>query len=124
MNTPPPAYGAIYHDEGSQYWHTTQNAFCNVATQWLLLNHGLDIVADRNFTTNPQYSAQGNSINATIANNPTVGSCAELPASHRPQRRPPAGVPAPRPEPADRRHQGAERSRQAGRAANFPRSPT
>jgi len=81
MNLPSPAYGAIYHDEGSRYWRTTQNAFCTVASQWLLLNHGLDIVADRNFTTNPQYSAQGNSIDATVANNPTVGGCAELPAS-------------------------------------------
>ena len=78
---PAPAYGAIYQDEGSRYWHTTQNAFCNLADQWLLLNHGLDIVADRNFTTNPQYSAQFNSLNDTVANNPTVGSCAELPAS-------------------------------------------
>jgi hypothetical protein len=81
MNVPTLAYGAIYSDEGSRYWHTTQNAFCNIAYQWLLLNHGLDIVADRNFTTNPQYSAQFNSLNDTISDNPTVGSCAELPAS-------------------------------------------
>jgi chitodextrinase len=81
MNVPTLAYGAIYQDEGSRYWHTTQNAFCNIAYQWLLLNHGLDIVADRNFTTNPQYSAQFNSLNDTITDNPTVGSCAELPAS-------------------------------------------
>jgi len=78
---PGSAYGPVYHDEGSQYWHTTGNAFCDIAGQWLLLNHGMDIVADRNFTTNAQYSAQGNSFRDTIANNTTVGSCAELPAS-------------------------------------------
>ncbi|WP_200949531.1 discoidin domain-containing protein [Leifsonia sp. Root227] len=80
-DVPEPAYGAIYQDEGSRYWHTTQNAFCNVAYQWLLLNHGMDIVADRNYTTKPQYSAQFNSIGDTIANNTTVPDCASLPAS-------------------------------------------
>jgi chitodextrinase len=80
-DVPDRAYGAIYQDEGSRYWHTTNNAFCNVAYQWLLLNHGMDIVADRNFTTKPQYSAQFNSTNDTIANNVTVGSCDQLPAS-------------------------------------------
>lgn len=80
-DVPEPAYGAIYQDEGSRYWHTTQNAFCNVAYQWLLLNHGMDIVADRNYTTKPQYSAQFNSTGDTIANNSTVPDCASLPAS-------------------------------------------
>ncbi|ERK73500.1 discoidin domain-containing protein [Leifsonia aquatica] len=80
-DVPEPAYGAIYQDEGSRYWHTTNNAFCNIAYQWLLLNHGMDIIADRNFTTKPQYSAQFNSTNDTITNNVTVDSCAQLPAS-------------------------------------------
>jgi chitodextrinase len=80
-DVPPPAYGAIYQDEGSRYWHTTGNAFCNVSYQWLLLNHGMDIVADRNFTTKPQYSAQFNSTNDTITNNVTVDDCSQLPAS-------------------------------------------
>ena len=78
---PEHAYGAVYHDEASRYWHTTGNAFCNVAYQWLLLNHGLDIVADRNFTTTARYSAQFNSARSTIVNNPAVGSCEQLPAS-------------------------------------------
>jgi chitodextrinase len=78
---PEHAYGAIYQDEGSRYWHTTQNAFCDVAYQWLLLNHGMDIVADRNYTTKPQYHTQFNSTNSTIANNSTVQSCDQLPAS-------------------------------------------
>ncbi|MFI6098090.1 discoidin domain-containing protein [Lentzea sp. NPDC051213] len=77
---PAPAYGAIYHDEASQYFHTTQNAFCDVAFQWMLLNHGLDITADRNFTTQPKYSAQANTLRTTIANNPTVDGCQQLPA--------------------------------------------
>jgi chitodextrinase len=78
---PENAYGAIYQDEGSRYWHTTQNAFCNVSYQWLLLNHGMDIVADRNYTTKAQYGAQFNSVGDTIANNSTVPSCDSLPAS-------------------------------------------
>ncbi|WP_329139694.1 discoidin domain-containing protein [Streptomyces sp. NBC_01476] len=78
---PSQAYGAIYQDEGSRYWHTTQNAFCDVAYQWLLLNHGMDITADHNFTTTSAYSAQFNSTDDTISGNTTVDSCAQLPAS-------------------------------------------
>ena len=78
---PSPAYGAIYHDEGSQFFHTTNNAFCDVAYQWALMNHGLDIVADRNFTTQPGYSTQANTLRTTVANNTTVPSCQQLPAS-------------------------------------------
>ncbi|WP_236061982.1 discoidin domain-containing protein [Actinacidiphila acididurans] len=80
-DVPPPAYGAIYQDEGSRYWHTTGNAFCNVAYQWLLLNHGMDITADGNFTTQPAFSTQFNSTNDTIGHNPTVDGCEQLPAS-------------------------------------------
>ncbi|MCU1476355.1 MAG: hypothetical protein JWQ64_1048 [Subtercola sp.] len=80
-DVPEHAYGAIYQDEGSRDWHTTQNAFCDIAYQWLLLNHGMDITADRNYTTTPQYSAQFNSTGDTIANNSTVPSCDSLPAS-------------------------------------------
>jgi chitodextrinase len=78
---PTPAYGAVYHDEGSRYFHTTQNAFCNISYQWLLMNHGMDIVADHNYTTRPQYTTQANSVNDTIANNTTVAGCDQLPAS-------------------------------------------
>ncbi|GAA1279805.1 hypothetical protein Psi02_78480 [Planotetraspora silvatica] len=78
---PTPAYGAIYHDEGSQYFHTTQNAFCNVAYQWLLMNHGLNIDAEYNYTTQPQYTTQANTLNSTVANNTTVDGCQQLPAS-------------------------------------------
>ncbi|MEU6518906.1 discoidin domain-containing protein [Streptomyces sp. NPDC046978] len=80
-NIPEHAYGAIYQDEGSRYWHTTGNAFCNIAYQWLLLNHGMDITADYNFTTTPKFSAQFNSTDDTILNNTTVDGCEQLPAS-------------------------------------------
>jgi chitodextrinase len=80
-NIPTPAYGAIYQDEGSRYWHVTQNAFCNISYQWLLMNHGMNNVADSNYTTNPNYSTQANSTNDTVANNTTVASCDQLPAS-------------------------------------------
>jgi chitodextrinase len=79
-DVPAPAYGAIYQDEGSRYWHTTQNAFCAISYQWLLLNHGMNIVADRNVTTNPKFSTQFNSTDDTITNNSTVSSCDQLPA--------------------------------------------
>lgn len=79
--TPPPAYGAIYHDEGSRYWTNTRNALCDVAYQWLFLNHGMDIDATGNFTTQPAYSTQANSTGSTITGNTTVDSCAQLPAS-------------------------------------------
>jgi hypothetical protein len=78
---PPLAYGAVYHDEGSRYWHTTGNAMCDVAFQWLLLNHGMDITADHNFITQPHFSTQLNSTDDTITGNPTVDGCAQLPAS-------------------------------------------
>jgi chitodextrinase len=78
---PAPAYGAIYHDEGSQYFHTTENAFCDVSFQWLLMNHGLNIDAENNFTTQPAYSTQFNTVGATVANNTTVDSFQQLPAS-------------------------------------------
>ncbi|MFD9739849.1 discoidin domain-containing protein [Umezawaea sp. NPDC059074] len=80
-NIPGPAYGAVYHDESSQYFHTTGNAFCDVAFQWLFVNHGLDVTADRNFTTQPRYSTQANTARTTIANNTTVDGCQQLPAS-------------------------------------------
>ncbi len=79
--TPPPAYGAIYHDEGSRYWTNTGNALCDIAYQWLFLNHGMDIDATGNYTSQPAYSAQANSTGSTITGNTTVDSCAQLPAS-------------------------------------------
>ncbi|GAA4564500.1 discoidin domain-containing protein [Planotetraspora kaengkrachanensis] len=78
---PSPAYGAIYHDEGSRYFHTTRNAFCDVAFQWMLMNHGLNIDAEYNFTTQPQYSTQFNTLDSTVADNTTVDGCQQLPAS-------------------------------------------
>jgi chitodextrinase len=80
-DTPSPAYGAIYHDEGSRYFTTTQNALCNIQGLWLFLNHGLNIDAQRNFTTQPRSATQANTIDSTIANNPVVPSCDQLPAS-------------------------------------------
>jgi chitodextrinase len=77
----PQAYGAIYHDEGSRYFHTTQNAFCQIPYQWLLLNHGMNITADRNFTTQPAFTAQFNTENSVITDNTTVAGCDQLPAS-------------------------------------------
>ena len=78
---PAPAYGAIYQDEGSRYWTTTRNALCDVSYQWLLMNHGMDIKATDNFTTQPAYSTQANSTNDTITGNTTLSACDQLPAS-------------------------------------------
>ncbi|MFB6720886.1 discoidin domain-containing protein [Kribbella sp. NPDC056345] len=80
-DTPSPAYGAIYHDEGSRGFTTTGNALCNVQARWLFLNHGIDIDAQRNFTTQPVSLTQANTTNSTIANNTVVPSCDQLPAS-------------------------------------------
>ncbi|MER5664010.1 discoidin domain-containing protein [Streptomyces mirabilis] len=78
---PAPAYGAIYHDEGSRYWQNTGNALCDVAYQWLLMNHGMDISATGNFTTQPAFTTQANSTGDDVSGNITVGSCDQLPAS-------------------------------------------
>jgi hypothetical protein len=68
-DTPGPAYGAIYHYEGSRYFTSTQNALCNVDARWLFLDHGMNIDAQRNFTTQPVSLTQANSTDSTIANN-------------------------------------------------------
>jgi chitodextrinase len=78
---PEPAYGAIYQDEGSRYWHLTDNALCDVSYQWLLMNHGMDNQVDYNFTSQPKFSTQANSTNDTVTNNTTVDGCNQLPAS-------------------------------------------
>ncbi|MFC1433707.1 discoidin domain-containing protein [Streptacidiphilus sp. N1-3] len=78
---PAPAYGAIYQDEGSRYWTTTGNALCDVAFQWLFLNHGMDIKATDNFTTQSAFNTQANSINDTLTGNTTLSACNQLPAS-------------------------------------------
>jgi chitodextrinase len=78
---PEPAYGAVYHDEASRYFRTTGNAFCDVVFQWLLMNHGIDIDAQYNFTTQPRFTTQANTVGTTVANNTTIESCAQLPAS-------------------------------------------
>ncbi|MFD5077196.1 discoidin domain-containing protein [Streptomyces sp. NPDC058371] len=80
-SVPTPAYGAVYHDEGSRYWKNTGNAFCDVAYQWLLMNHGMDITATGNFTTQPAFTTQANSTGNDVSGNITVGSCDQLPAS-------------------------------------------
>ncbi|WP_277040587.1 discoidin domain-containing protein [Actinacidiphila oryziradicis] len=78
---PTPAYGAIYQDEGSRYWHLTNNALCNVSYQWLLMNHGMDNTVDYNFTSQPAFTTQANSTGDTITANTTVDGCGQLPAS-------------------------------------------
>ena len=80
-SVPAPAYGAIYQDEGSRYWTTTGNALCDVSYQWLFLNHGMDIKATDNFTTQPAYGTQANSTDDTITGNTTLSACDQLPAS-------------------------------------------
>ncbi|MEW1773627.1 discoidin domain-containing protein [Streptomyces sp. NPDC086777] len=78
---PGPAYGAVYHDEGSRHWTNTGNAFCDIAFQWLLMNHAEDSRATGNYTTNPAFSVQYLSRNDTVNGNVTVGACDQLPAS-------------------------------------------
>ncbi|MFJ5266584.1 discoidin domain-containing protein [Streptomyces sp. NPDC088387] len=78
---PEHAYGAVYHDEGSRHWTNTGNAFCDVAFQWLLMNHAEENKAQGNFTTNPGFSVQYLSKNNTVTDNVTVGACDQLPAS-------------------------------------------
>ncbi|MGY5118905.1 discoidin domain-containing protein [Streptomyces sp. 900105755] len=78
---PAPAYGAVYHDEGSRHWQNTGNAFCDVSFQWLLMNHAQDNAATGNFTTQPAFSVQYLSQNNDVSGNTTVGSCDQLPAS-------------------------------------------
>jgi hypothetical protein len=80
-NTPGPAYGAIYHYEGSRYFTSTQNALCNVDARWLFLDHGMNIDARRNFTTQPVSLTQANSTDSTIAINTVIPGCEQLPAS-------------------------------------------
>ncbi|MFF0465378.1 discoidin domain-containing protein [Streptomyces mexicanus] len=78
---PEHAYGAVYHDEGSRHWQNTGNAFCDIAYQWLLMNHAEEDNAQGNFTTNPNYSVQYLSKNNEVNGNITVGACDQLPAS-------------------------------------------
>lgn len=78
---PEPAYGAIYHDEGSRYYTTTGNALCNIDFRWLFLNHGMDINASNNFTTTNNFATQALSDRSVITDNTIVEGCAQLPAS-------------------------------------------
>ncbi|MEU0965379.1 discoidin domain-containing protein [Streptomyces sp. NPDC005917] len=80
-DVPAPAYGAVYHDEGSRHWENTGNAFCDIAFQWLLMNHATDNTAKGNYTTQPAFSVQYLSQNNDVSGNVTVGSCEQLPAS-------------------------------------------
>ncbi|MEV6286007.1 discoidin domain-containing protein [Kribbella sp. NPDC051770] len=79
--TPGPAYGAIYHDEGSKGFTTSGNALCEVAERWIFLNHALGIDARRNFTSTPVFLTQAGTVDSTIADNTVVAGCSELPAS-------------------------------------------
>jgi chitodextrinase len=79
--TPGPAYGAIYHDEGSKGFTTTGNALCEVAERWIFLNHALGIDARRNFTSTPVFLSQAGTVDSTIADNTVVAGCEQLPAS-------------------------------------------
>ncbi|WP_405906523.1 discoidin domain-containing protein [Streptomyces sp. NBC_00828] len=78
---PAPAYGAVYHDEGSRHWENTGNAMCDISFQWLLMNHAEENTATANYTSNPAYSVQYLSKNNDVSGNVTVDSCAQLPAS-------------------------------------------
>lgn len=78
---PDHAYGAIYHDESSRYFRNFNNAFCNIAFQWMLINRGFDLDVQRNITTTERYGNQGGSGNTLVANNTTVPSCEQLPAN-------------------------------------------
>ncbi|WP_223628230.1 discoidin domain-containing protein [Microbacterium sp. EST19A] len=78
---PTHAYGAIYHDESSRYFSNVNNAFCNIAYQWMLINRGFDLDVQRNFSTTERYGNQGGSANTVVTNNTTVPSCEQLPAS-------------------------------------------
>ncbi|MEV6174697.1 discoidin domain-containing protein [Streptomyces sp. NPDC051954] len=80
-DVPAPAYGAVYHDEGSRHWENTGNAMCDIAFQWLLMNHAEDNTATANYTSNPAYSVQNMSRNNDVSGNVTVDSCDQLPAS-------------------------------------------
>ncbi|MFJ6572339.1 discoidin domain-containing protein [Streptomyces sp. NPDC091292] len=78
---PAPAYGGIYHDEGSRHWHNTGNALCDVSFQWMLMNHGEQNTVTGNYTSNPAFSVQGGSKDNDVSGNIAVDSCAQLPAS-------------------------------------------
>ncbi|MFD9332224.1 discoidin domain-containing protein [Streptomyces sp. NPDC060065] len=78
---PAPAYGAVYHDEGSRHWENTGNAMCDISFQWLLMNHAEENTATANYTSNPAYSVQYLSKNNDVSGNVTVDSCDQLPAS-------------------------------------------
>ncbi|WP_432423192.1 discoidin domain-containing protein [Streptomyces pseudovenezuelae] len=78
---PAPAYGAVYHDEGSRHWQNTGNAFCDISFQWLLMNHAEENTAKGNYTTQPAFSVQYLSKNNDVNGNITVGACDQLPAS-------------------------------------------
>ncbi|MFZ4895615.1 discoidin domain-containing protein [Plantibacter sp. Mn2098] len=80
-DVPHSAYGAIYHDEASSGFKNFNNAFCNIDFQWLLVNHGIGLDVQRNIATTPRFSTQGNTIDTTVANNTTVESCEQMPAS-------------------------------------------
>lgn len=74
------AYGAIYHDEASSKFRTSNNAFCNIELQWLLVNRGIGVDVQRNVSSNGRFSTQGNTIESIVANNATVEGCEQLPA--------------------------------------------
>ncbi|MFJ9212189.1 discoidin domain-containing protein [Streptomyces sp. NPDC102264] len=78
---PAPAYGGIYHDEGSRHWRNTGNALCEVSFQWMLMNHGEENTVTGNYTSNPAFSVQGGSENNDVSGNIAVDSCDQLPAS-------------------------------------------
>lgn len=63
----------------SRGWTNTNNAFCGVAYQWMLMNHGIENNASGNFTDNQGYSVQGGSYGNTVQNNVKVGGCDQLP---------------------------------------------
>ncbi|MFB6610428.1 discoidin domain-containing protein [Agromyces sp. NPDC056379] len=80
-DVPHAAYGAIYHDEASSKYRTFNNAFCDIEFQWLLVNRGIGVDVQRNFTTSGRFSTQGNTVDSLVANNALVEGCEQLPAS-------------------------------------------
>ena len=118
---PSPAYGAIYHDEGSRYWQNTGNALCDVAYQWLLLNHGMDITATRQLhhPARVHHPGQQHGQHHQRQHHRRLLRPAARPPIVE-QRRPPAELPAPRPGPGRHRPPGAHRARHPDRGHRLP----
>lgn len=74
------AYGAIYHDEASRYWHSYNNSACNVARQWLIMNNAIDSTVEHNFADKARIEVF-RAKNDVVRDNTLVDGCAQVPAS-------------------------------------------